>query len=128
AHRPHPGLLVAGFLLSRAAALPDALVALWLALLGKGVLEADRRLLAVAAAGLGLSAAATWVLRVVDTRGQRRFRDRVTIAPAAHGAPPPRPRAPPAPGSPSPWGRTWPASRPRWPPSPTRSGPSGWTA
>ena len=85
-YRHEPGLLVAGFLLSLAAALPDALLALWLALLGKGVLEADRRLLAVAAAGLGLSAAATWVLRVVDTRVQRRFRDRVTIALEAHVA------------------------------------------
>jgi len=85
-YRHEPGLLVAGFLLSLAAALPDALLALWLALLGKGVLAGDRRLLGVAAAGLGLSAAATWVLRVVDTRVQRRFRDRVTIALEAHVA------------------------------------------
>ncbi|MET0835124.1 MAG: ABC transporter ATP-binding protein, partial [Actinomycetota bacterium] len=44
------------------------------------------RLLLVAATGLGLSAAATWVLRVVDSRVQRRFRDRVTIALEAHVA------------------------------------------
>jgi ATP-binding cassette, subfamily B, bacterial len=81
-----PGLLVAAVLLSLAAALPDALLALWLALLGEGVLEGDRRLLLVAATGLGLSAAATWVLRTVDTRVQRRFRDRVTIALEAHVA------------------------------------------
>ena len=85
-YRHEPGLLVASFLLSLAAALPDALLALWLALLGKGVLEGDRRLLLVAAAGLGLSAAATWVLRTVDARVQRRFRDRVTIALEAHVA------------------------------------------
>src|SRR5215203_2151156 len=85
-YRHEPGLLVASFLLSLAAALPDALLALWLALLGKGVLEGDRRLLLAAAAGLGLSSAATWVLRVVDTRVQRRFRDRVTIALEAHVA------------------------------------------
>jgi ATP-binding cassette subfamily B protein len=85
-YRHEPRLLVAGFLLSLAAALPDALLALWLALLGKGVLDGDRRLLGVAAAGLGLSAAATWILRVVDTRVQRRFRDRVTIALEAHVA------------------------------------------
>ena len=85
-YRHEPGLLVASFLLSLAAALPDALLALWLALLGKGVLEGDRRLLVVAAAGLGLSAAATWVLRTVDARVQRRFRDRVTIALEAHVA------------------------------------------
>src|SRR5215208_8508231 len=69
-YRHEPGLLVASFLLSLAAALPDALLALWLALLGKGVLEGDRRLLLAAAAGLGLSSAATWVLRVVDSRVQ----------------------------------------------------------
>ena len=85
-YRHEPGLLVASFLLSLAAALPDALLALWLALLGKGVLEGDRRLLLVAAVGLGLSAAATWVLRTVDARVQRRFRDRVTIALEAHVA------------------------------------------
>jgi ATP-binding cassette, subfamily B, bacterial len=85
-YRHEPGLLVASFLLSLAAALPDALLALWLALLGKGVLEGDRRLLAASAVGLGLSAAATWVLRTVDARVQRRFRDRVTIALEAHVA------------------------------------------
>jgi ATP-binding cassette, subfamily B, bacterial len=85
-YRHEPGLLVAAFLLSLAAALPDALLALWLALLGRGVLEGDRRLLVVAATGLGLSAAATWILRTVDARVQRRFRDRVTIALEAHVA------------------------------------------
>src|SRR5215213_925683 len=85
-YRHEPGLLLAAFLLSLAAALPDALLALWLALLGRGVLEDDGRLLALSAAGLGLSSAATWVLRVVDSRVQRRFRDRVTIALEAHVA------------------------------------------
>jgi len=85
-YRHEPGLLVASFLLSLAAALPDALLALWLAWLGKGVLEGDRRLLVVAAAGLGLSSAGTWVLRVVSSRVQRRFRDKVTIALEAHVA------------------------------------------
>jgi ATP-binding cassette, subfamily B, bacterial len=85
-YRHEPGLLVAAVVLSLAAALPDALLALWLALLGEGVLEGDRRLLLVAATGLGLSATATWVLRTVDTRVQRRFRDRVTIALEAHVA------------------------------------------
>src|SRR5215217_4123402 len=85
-YRHEPGLLLAAFLLSLAAALPDALLALWLALLGRGVLEDDGRLLALSAAGLGLSAAGTWILRVVDSRVQRRFRDRVTIALEAHVA------------------------------------------
>ena len=39
-----------------------------------------------AAVGLGASLAATWVLRTVSTRVQRRFRDRVTIALEAHVA------------------------------------------
>jgi ATP-binding cassette, subfamily B, bacterial len=86
AYRHEPGLLVAALLLSLAAALPDALLALWLKLLGDGVLDGDRRLLLVAATGLGLSATATWVLRTVDSRIQRRFRDRITIALEAHVA------------------------------------------
>jgi ATP-binding cassette, subfamily B, bacterial len=85
-YRHEPGLLVAAFALSLAAALPDALIALWLKFLGQGVLERDRRLLLVAAIGLGGSAAATWILRTVGSRVQRRFRDKVTIALEAHVA------------------------------------------
>src|SRR5205807_416222 len=40
----------------------------------------------VAALGLGVSAAATWLLRTVSTRVQRRFRDRVTVALESHVA------------------------------------------
>ena len=58
-----------------------ALLALWLKLLGQGLLAGDRRLLLTAALGLGLSAVGTWFLGTVSTRVQRRFRDRVTIAP-----------------------------------------------
>ena len=39
-----------------------------------------------AAIGLGVSAAATWFLRTVSTRVQRRFRDKVTIALESHVA------------------------------------------
>jgi ATP-binding cassette subfamily B protein len=38
------------------------------------------------AIGLGVTAAATWFLRTISTRVQRRFRDRVTIALEAHVA------------------------------------------
>jgi ATP-binding cassette subfamily B protein len=55
-------------------------------LLGKGVLEQRFRLVGVAAIGLGLSATATWFLRTVSTRVQRRFRDKVTIALESHVA------------------------------------------
>jgi len=81
-----PGMLLASFALSQLAALPDALLALWLKLLGEGVLDGDRRLLVGAALGLGLSATATWFLGTVSTRVQRRFRDKVTIALESHVA------------------------------------------
>lgn len=78
--------MVSAFLLSQLAALPDALLALWLMLVGKGVLEHRPGLIRGAAIGLGVSAAATWFLRTVSTRVQRRFRDRVTIALESHVA------------------------------------------
>jgi ATP-binding cassette subfamily B protein len=85
-YRHEPGLLLAAFVLSLVAALPDALIAVWLKLLGEGALRADTGRLAVAAGGLAGSVAATWFLRTVSTRVQRRFRDRVTIALEAHVA------------------------------------------
>src|SRR5438552_9258234 len=78
--------MVAAFALSQLAALPDALLALWLMLLGEGVLDHRPGLVRAAAVALGLSAAATWFLRTVSTRVQRRFRDKVTIALEAHVA------------------------------------------
>src|SRR5271155_2339296 len=85
-YRHEPRLMVAAFLLSQLAALPDALLALWLMLLGEGVLEHRPGLVQGAAIGLGVTAAATWFLRTISTRVQRRFRDRVTIALEAHVA------------------------------------------
>jgi ATP-binding cassette subfamily B protein len=78
--------MLASLVLSQLAALPDALLALWLMLLGKGVLEHRAGLVVGAAVGLGTSAAATWFLRTVSTRVQRRFRDKVTIALESHVA------------------------------------------
>jgi ATP-binding cassette subfamily B protein len=85
-YRHEPRLMVAAFGLSQLAALPDALLALWLMLLGKGVLEHRPGMVKGAAIGLGVSAAATWFLRTVGTRVQRRFRDKVTIALESHVA------------------------------------------
>jgi ATP-binding cassette subfamily B protein len=85
-YRYEPRLMLAAFVLSQLAVLPDALLALWLMLLGKGVLETRPGLVLTAAIGLGLSAAATWFLRTVGTRVQRRFRDKVTIALESHVA------------------------------------------
>src|SRR5438876_1059797 len=79
-YRHQPGMMAAAFALSLLAALPDALLALWLKLLGQGVLEHRRRLLLGAAIAIAVSAAATWFLRTVSTRVQRRFRDKVTVA------------------------------------------------
>jgi ATP-binding cassette subfamily B protein len=81
-----PGLLLAAFVLSLLAALPDALLALWFKLLGEGMLQGDRGLVQTAAIALGVSAAATWFLRTISTRVQRRFRDKVTIALESHVA------------------------------------------
>src|SRR5438105_631983 len=85
-YRHEPRLMLAAFVLSQLAALPDALLALWLMLLGKGVLEHRSGLINLAAVGLGVSVAGTWFLRTVSTRLQRRFRDKVTIALESHVA------------------------------------------
>jgi ATP-binding cassette subfamily B protein len=84
--RHEPGMLLASFGLALLSALPDALVAYWFMLLGEGVLQGHRDLVATAAVALGVSAAATWFLRTVSTRVQRRFRDKVTIALESHVA------------------------------------------
>src|ERR1700741_2179435 len=81
-----PRMMIAAFALSQLAALPDALLALWLMLLGKGGLEDRPGLLRAAAIGLAVSSTATWFLRTVSTRVQRHFRDRVTIALESHVA------------------------------------------
>jgi ATP-binding cassette subfamily B protein len=81
-----PVLLCAAFGLALLAALPDALLALWLKILADGVLGGRHGMTLLAAFGLGGSAAATWFLRVISDRVQRRFRDQVTIALESHVA------------------------------------------
>ena len=85
-YRHEPALMLVAFVLSLLSALPDALFAVWLKLLGDGVLGHRPRLVLTAAIGLGVSATATWFLRTVSTRVQRRFRDKVTIALESHVA------------------------------------------
>jgi ATP-binding cassette subfamily B protein len=85
-YRHEPRLMLAAFVLSQLAALPDALLALWLMLLGDGVIEHRPGLVRASAIGLGVSAMLTWFLRTVGTRVQRRFRDKVTIALESHVA------------------------------------------
>jgi len=85
-YRHEPRLMLVAFVLSQLSALPDALMAVWFMLLGKGVLEQRSELVLVSALGLGLSATATWFLSTISTRLQRRFRDKVTIALESHVA------------------------------------------
>jgi ATP-binding cassette, subfamily B, bacterial len=85
-HQYEPSLMRVAFALSLAAALPDALMALWFKLIGDGAMRRDTRLIIIAAAALGVSATLTWFLSIVTARVQRRFRDRVTIALEAHVA------------------------------------------
>jgi len=81
-----PFLMGAAFGLSLLAFLPDALLAVWLKVLGEGVIEGDSGTVRTAVIGLAVSATATWFLTTVSTRVQRRFRDRVTIALESHVA------------------------------------------
>ena len=86
AHQAEPRLLAVSFSLSMLAALPDALLALWMKLLADGVIRHNRNLAIGAGIGLGVSAVGTWFLRVTSDRMQRRFRDRVAIALESHVA------------------------------------------
>ena len=81
-----PALMGVAFALALAAALPDALLAVWFKLLGEGLLEHRPALLRFAVVALAVSAVATWLLQTVSTRLQRRFRDKVTIALESHVA------------------------------------------
>ena len=85
-YRHEPRMLVASFLMSLFAALPDALIAVWLKVLGDGVLQHNNQRIVTAAIGLGLSVTGTWFLKTVSARIQRRFRDKVTIALESHVA------------------------------------------
>ena len=85
-YQHEPGLMLFAFGLALFSALPDALLAVWLKLVGDGVLGHRPRLVLLAALGLGVSTTGTWFLRTVSTRVQRRFRDKVTIALESHCA------------------------------------------
>jgi ATP-binding cassette, subfamily B, bacterial len=85
-YRHEPGLLLTAFALVLVAALPDALLAVWLKVLGEAAVAGERPRVLAAAVGLGLTAPATWFLRTVSTRVLRRFRDKVTVALESHVA------------------------------------------
>jgi ATP-binding cassette, subfamily B, bacterial len=86
AYRAEPKLLVIAFALVTASWIPDAFSALWLKLLIDGVLDSDQSMVAWAAFGLALAAAAGWLLRTIGSRVEMRFRDRATIEVEAHVA------------------------------------------
>ncbi len=81
-----PALLLISFALALLAALPDALYAVWLGLLGYGLIESNHTFVWIGTIGMGASATLTWALRVMSDRTQRRFRDRVSIALESHVA------------------------------------------
>lgn len=83
-YRRERGLMLAAAGLSLLGSLPDALVALWLSLLGEAAVRHDHGLLAFAAMALAVSAVTTWFLRTVSARVTARFRDRMTIALESH--------------------------------------------
>lgn len=85
-YRAEPKLLLVSFAMTVFTALPDALIALWLAILADGVLEGSSTKITWAAIGLGVSGVLTWFLSVLFERVERRFRDRVSIALESHVA------------------------------------------
>jgi ATP-binding cassette, subfamily B, bacterial len=85
-YRAEPLLLGVSIGISLAAAVPDALFALWLKVLTDGANDHDHTAVIVAALGLGLSATAGWLLRMGGDRVSRRFRDRASIQLEAHVA------------------------------------------
>ncbi len=81
-----PRLVIVVVALTLLQAVPDALFALWLALLAGAILDHDNRLIYGIAGAMAASATLTWLLRVITSRLTRRFRDRVTIALETHVA------------------------------------------
>jgi ATP-binding cassette subfamily B protein len=85
-YRAEPKGLVLALTMTVVMALPDALIALWLKFLANGLSEDKHTLVLIAALGLAGSATATWFLKIVFDRLQRRFRDRISVALEAHVA------------------------------------------
>ena len=87
--RFEPALLWISFGTTVAGAVPDALVALWLGLIAKGLAHPrhpDRNLLVVAGCGIAFSCVGGWVLRNGSDRLHQRFRQRLGVALETHVA------------------------------------------
>src|SRR5438552_1466410 len=89
-YEAEPLLLSVAFALSLLAGLREARLALWFKLLADGGLGGRPRLVTAAAVGLGVSTAATWFLRVISERTQRRFRDLLAVSALADHSQEPR--------------------------------------
>jgi ATP-binding cassette subfamily B protein len=81
-----PRLLIVSLAMTLLQALPDVLVALWLALVTNGLVHHDHTLLLVGALGLAVSATLIWALQVTLTRTIRRLGDRLNIMFQGHVA------------------------------------------
>jgi ATP-binding cassette subfamily B protein len=79
-------LLLGALVMTIVAALPDALLALWLKLLVDGVIDSDTRTVVLAVLAMAVSVSATWLLATVNQRLTRRFRDKVTVVLETHVA------------------------------------------
>lgn len=85
-YRHEPGLIVFAAVMTIVAAVPDALLALWLKLITDGMTTRSAPLVLGGLAGVAGSMVLTWVLATVSQRVTRRFRDKVTIALEGHVA------------------------------------------
>jgi ATP-binding cassette subfamily B protein len=85
-YRAEPKLLVTSLAVTLFQALPDAAVAIWLALITNGVVDHSRTPLLVGAFGLAASATLTWALQVTLDRTKRRLGDRLNIMFQGHVA------------------------------------------
>jgi ATP-binding cassette, subfamily B, bacterial len=83
-HEPRMVVLVIALTLLQG--LPDALFALWLKLLADALLAQQETIVFVVIGLMAVSATLTWLLKVLQTRLTRRFRDRVTVALESHVA------------------------------------------
>jgi len=85
-YRAEPLLLVVAAVTMIGAAIPDALFALGLKLLADAVVEAQDRTVVTAAVALGALTGASWFLRLIGDRANRRFADRSTVVIESHVA------------------------------------------
>lgn len=85
-YRAEPRLLLASLGMTLLQALPDALVAVWFAMLADGFIDRDRTKMLIGAGGIALSATLVWALQVTLQRTVRRLGDRLNIMFQGHVA------------------------------------------